>query len=488
MAPISFDPHASLSSPKHHDQASVALLHYPAPPEDEIHPSRWWKYGSHYPCFAWGFYCVAAAAAALAVSLVYCTVFRFSHAASAPRQAEISRPLKVLDKPLVILVSSDGFRWGYQWKVPTPNIDRLRLNGTEAEPGLIPVFPTLTFPNHYSIATGLYPAWHGIISNYFHYPVNGNTETFYMGNLDPKWWLGEPIWQTVTKAGLKAATFFWPGSEVVKGPWNCPPSLCRHYNGSVPYEDRVDTVLGYLDLPPWERPSFMSLYFESPDKPGHEVGPDAPQISEAIERIDAMIGRLLDGLEQRNVLEDVSIIMVGDHGMVGTCDKKLIYLHDLAPWISIPSSWIDSTSPVLAIRPPSDVDAKEVVKKMSEGLSSGKVENGNFLKVYLKEDLPERLHYSDSARIQPIIGLIAEAFKVEEKRSKAKECGGAHGYDNEFASMRTIFIGHGPRFAKGRKVPSFINVELYNVMTTILGIEAAPNNGSLSFVNSLLLP
>lgn len=398
----------------------------------------------------------------------------------------VARPLKKLKKNVVLLISSDGFRFGYQFKAPTPNIGRLIANGTEAEQGLIPVFPTLTFPNHYSIVTGLYPAYHGIINNHFVDPYTG--DVFSMASHESKWWLGEPLWETVVNHGLKAATYFWPGSEAKKGSWDCPAKFCRYYNGSVPFEERVDAVLKYFDMESSEMPVFMTLYFEDPDHQGHQVGPDDPQITDAVIRIDRMIGRLIDGLEKRGVFDDVNIIMVGDHGMVGTCDKKLIFLDDLADWIGIPASWVRSYSPLLAIRPDPGLSPSDVVEKMNEGLRSGKVENGKYLKVYLKEDLPGRLHYSASDRIPPLIGLIEEGFKVEQKRSRRKECGGAHGYDNAIFSMRTIFIGHGPHFRRGRKVPSFENVEIYNLVTSILNIQGAPNNGTRSFPNSILLP
>lgn len=309
-----------------------------------------------------------------------------------------------------------------------------------------------------------------------------------MASHEPHWWLGEPIWETAVNHGLVAATYFWPGSEVKKGKWDCPIKYCQHYNGSVPFEERVETVLNYFDLPSEEIPSFMTLYFEDPDHQGHQVGPDDPEITEAVANIDRMIGKVIKGLEKRGVFEDVSIIMVGDHGMVGTCDKKLIFVEDLASWIDIPKEWIQSYTPLLAIRPDASVDPKEVVEKMNEGLRSGKVKNGLKLTMYLKEDLPKRLHYTGSGRIPPIIGLLEEGFKVEQKTSKRQECGGAHGYDNAFFSMRTIFIGHGPQFARGKKIPSFENVEIYNTMASILKIQGASNNGTTSFASSLLLP
>ncbi|KAL2501348.1 Alkaline-phosphatase-like family protein [Forsythia ovata] len=424
---------------------------------------------------------------ALFAAIAFAFLF-FSSSSSSNSESinEVARPLTKLEHPVVLLISSDGFRFGYQFKTNTPNINRLIKNGTEAELGLIPVFPTLTFPNHYSIVTGLYPAYHGIINNYFTDP--DTNEDFTMGSHEPEWWLGEPLWETVVNQGLKASTYFWPGSEVHKGSWNCPKDYCMYYNSSVPFEERVDTVLKYFDLPSNDIPSFMTLYFEDPDHQGHQVGPDDPQITEAVANVDEMIGKLIRGLEERGVFDDVNIIMVGDHGMVGTCDKKLIFLDDLASWIEIPTEWVQYYTPLLAIRPSASYSPKDVVAKMNEGLKSGKVDNGQYLSIYLKEELPSRLHYAASDRIPPIIGLVEEGFKVEQKRSTRQECGGAHGYDNAFFSMRTIFIAHGPQFASGKKVPSFENVQIYNLVTSILNIQGAANNGTASFPQSIILP
>ena len=218
------------------------------------------------------------------------------------------------------------------------------------------------------------------------------------------------------------------------------------------------------------------------------MGPDDPSITDAVVHIDEMLGRLIAGLEARGMFEDVNIILVGDHGMVGTCDRKLVFLEELAPWIELKSDWVLSMTPLLAIRLPDGVSPSEVVAKMNEGLGSGKVKNGEYLKMYLKEELPTCLHYSESYGILPIIGLIGEGYKIEMKRSKRNECGGAHGYDNAFFSMRTIFVAHGPRFQGGRTVPSFENVEIYNVMASILNLKPAPNNGSASFPGTIPLP
>ncbi|CAM0909509.1 unnamed protein product [Alopecurus aequalis] len=423
--------------------------------------------------------------AALAVSTSYLLLFRSP--VSAPAAVSVSRSLSKLQKPVVLLISTDGFRFGYQYKAPNPHIRRLTANGTSAVEGLIPVFPTLSFPNHYSIITGLYPSSHGIISNFFSDPISG--DQFTIASLEPKWWLGEPLWVTAADQGVQAATFFWAGSEVKKGSWDCPDKYCRHYNASVPLEERVDAILGYFDLPADEMPQLLTLYFGAPDHVGPQFGPDSPAVTDAVEHIDEMMGRLIAGLEARGVFEDVNIIWVGDHGMAETCDQKLVVLDDLAPWIEVEAPWITGwLGSSLIIGPLDGVSPAEVVAKMNEGLGSGKVKNGEHLKVYLKEDLPSRLHYSENYRIQPIIGLVDEGYWVDMKRSDRKECGGMHGYDNAFFSMRSVFVAHGPRFERGKTVPSFENVEIYNVIASILNLRPASNNGSASFPGTVLLP
>ena len=275
-----------------------------------------------------------------------------------------------------------------------------------------------------------------------------------------------------------------------KGNWTCDPAYCHQYSKSVPYEERVDTVLGYVDLPKEIRPSLITLYFEAPDEPGHSTGPDAPQVTSAVARIDNMMGRLLAGLKQRRVLDDVTVIMVGDHGMVADCEDKMIFLEDImmSPGVSIPLDWVISYSPVLAIRPPADVDVVSLHRTISHVLASGNVKNAEFLQVYLKEQLPPRLHYSESPRIPPIIGLVGEGYTLAPSRTVKMTCGGNHGYDNMYLSMRTIFIAAGPQFAKGRRIPSFVNVELYQLITTILGLNPAANNATSSFAQTVLLP
>lgn len=248
-------------------------------------------------------------------------------------------------------------------------------------------------------------------------------------------------------------------------------------------------MLGYFDLPADEIPVFTAVYFSDPDSQGHVFGPDHAAITEAVAHLDDVLARLIEGLEKRGVFQEVHIVVVGDHGMAAVCDEKFVYLEDLKPWVDIPENWVQSKYQLLSIRPDKDnVNLEEVVLRMNKGLSSGKVENGQRLRVYLKEDLPKRLHYSDSDRVCPIIGIVEEGYTVEINRRKGLKCGGEHGYDNELFSMRSIFIGHGPRFEKGKKINSFVNVEIYNLLVNILGLNGASNDGSDSFANDVLLP
>ncbi|CAI5991688.1 unnamed protein product [Closterium sp. NIES-64] len=409
-------------------------------------------------------------------------------------------PTGALDgQPTVILVSFDGFRHGYHLKADTPNLNRMLAEGTFAEHGMLPVFPSLTFPSHHSMATGLLPASHGIIANKFRLPSN-HSDVFSPGNVDPRWWLGEPIWTTVNRQGLQAATVFWPGSDVSRPDWPCPSDYCLQYNESMPFEQRVDQVLAWLDLPAPLRPSFLSLYLEEPDESGHLGGPDTPLVAAAVKRVDGMLGRLLTGLDQRSMTNDVNLLLVSDHGMLATCKSRVISLEQFEPFIpGLSPAWIDFSYPLLGIflpqtdaqrRPGSAgqdfrMDAAAVVGAMRRAIEGGGIVNGEALKVYLREEFPAEFEFSGSDRIPAILALADEGYSVVYHHSSAWD-GGMHGYDNRLPSMRSIFMARGPRFASHRRIPTFRNTELYNVIRSILEIEPAPNNGffiSLSFIS-----
>ncbi|XP_066547715.1 ectonucleotide pyrophosphatase/phosphodiesterase family member 2 isoform X2 [Amia ocellicauda] len=371
--------------------------------------------------------------------------------------------------PPLIMVSIDGFRASYMKKGNTviPNIDKLRTCGTHS-PYMRPVYPTKTFPNLYTLATGLYPESHGIVGNSMHDPVfDANFNLRGREKLNHRWWGGQPIWITSVKQGVKAGTFFWP---VV-----------------IPLERRVMTILQWLNLPDSERPYVYAFHSEQPDSFGHRLGPLSNELNNPLKDIDKIIGQLMDGLKQMKLHRCVNVILVGDHGMEEAhCDRTEFlssYLQNVDDLILIPGSLgrIRSRSPNNSKYDPKAVVANLTCKKTEQ-----------HFKPYLKQNLPKRLHYANNRRIEDVHLLVERKWHVARKSTDGKKhpgkCSfyGDHGYDNKINSMQTIFLGYGPSFKYKTKVPAFENIELYNVMCDLLGLKPAPNNGTHGSLNHLL--
>lgn len=395
--------------------------------------------------------------------------------------ANETRTVQKIDKlePTVILISLDGFRWDYLEKVNTPNLDLLTANGVKAK-ALIPAFPTKTFPNHYTIATGLYPEKHGIIANKMYDPKFKST--FSLGNRssveDSHWWGGEPIWVTAEKQGQISATLFWPGSEApIKG---VRPTYWKKYDGNLAYNKRLQKVLDWLELPPEKRPRFIALYFEEPDTEGHKYGPESKQVKNAIRKVDRTLGQLIEALKQRKILEKVNIIITSDHGMTSINPNKVIFLDD---YINLNTVKIIDWSPVLALQP-RDGEKEKIYNALVNAHPQ--------LNVYYKEDIPERLHFRNHRRITPIIGIANEGWSISShdllNSLKLQFLRGSHGYDNQLSSMHGIFIASGPAFKKGLITEAFENIHIYNLITKILNLKPAPNDGNLDSVQILLKP
>jgi predicted AlkP superfamily pyrophosphatase or phosphodiesterase len=370
----------------------------------------------------------------------------------------------------VLLISLDGFRWDYIERFAPPNLTALAETGVRAK-ALIPVFPTKTFPNHYSIVTGLYPAEHGIISNNMYDP--DRDAWFSMRDReavsDPAWWGGEPIWVTAEKQGLITATYFWPGSE---GPIDgIQPTYWKEFDDQIPGHDRVAEVLGWLDLPEEQRPAFVSMYFSDVDNAGHEFGPDDPRTGEVIARVDGYLGALLEGLQERNLLESTNILVVSDHGIASRSPDRVVFLDD---YLESEDANVVDGSPVLALWPKAlDVDS---LYARLHGVH-------DHLQIYRRQEIPERFRFSNNPRIAPIIGIADEGWSIG-RRSRFQSrwySGGTHGYDNELSSMHGILIAYGPEFGSfGLQVelPAINSIHLYELMADIIGVTPAPNSGS----------
>lgn len=356
----------------------------------------------------------------------------------------------------------------------------LAKNGVRAK-WMIPAFPTKTFPNHYTIATGLYPEHHGIIENNIYdfgavFTLDNRSEV-----QNPRWWLGEPIWVTAEKQGQIAASYFFPGTETaIQG---VSPTFFREYNGKVPNALRVDTILAWLDLPAEKRPTLLTLYFSDVDDAGHEFSPDAEETRYAVLNVDENIGRLVDGLKRRKIFGKANLIIVSDHGMATVNRNNSIFLDDIFNLDK--TDKILWTGEIVQIFPKADEEAN-----IFQNLQA-KIKHAT---CWRKSEIPARLHYQTSPRIAPIVCSADEGWvltnhkRFEEWREKDELKGvrGAHGYDNALSSMRATFIAHGAAFKKGLMVEPFENVEIYNLMAKILNLKPARNDGNFENVKNIL--
>ncbi len=381
-------------------------------------------------------------------------------------------------EPTLILVSFDGCRYDYPDSSNTPALDKMEKRGIRAD-GIKTVFPSKTFPNHISIVTGLYPAHHGIISNRIFNDKTG--EWYKLSNGAPaqsKWYHGEPIWVTAERQGVKSATYFWPGSEAKIAGYR--PTYWKPYDGKVPYKDRVNQVLKWLDLPKKERPRFISLYFDEPDHSGHKYGPLSPESLKATERVDSQLAALWTGIEARNLEDVVNVIVVSDHGMTQLSRDSVIFLDD---YINMNDVKVIDWSPATAIRPlPGYEDAVYTALKGAHPK----------MHVYKKGHLPEKYHYNDNEFIQPIIAVADLHWTIAQRSyfnsHPKKATGGTHGYDPDYTDMNGILYAQGPAFKKGYHAPLIQNIHLYDLMCRILHIEPAQNDGEEEKTLELMRP
>ncbi len=382
--------------------------------------------------------------------------------------------------PTVILISFDGWRWDYDTKAPAPNLRSLMARGVRAE-SLIPSFPSTTFPNHYTIVTGLYPGHHGIIANVIRDPPTGRT--FRMTNprevRDPMWWGGEPLWVTAERQRQATAAMFWVGSDApIAG---MQPRYWKPYDERYPADARVDQVLQWLDLPAAERPRLITLYFEDTDTAGHADGPESSAVREAIRRADGYLGRLLRGLERRGLADAVNLVVVSDHGMAAVDTSRVVVLDD---YVSLDDLDVVDINPTLGLFPRAGKE-DAVYRALAKAHPR--------LSVYRKAQTPERWRYRDHPRIPPIVGVVDEGWQIARRSTfaaviagRVRPSGGQHGYDPMLMSMRGIFVAAGPAFRRGVTAPAFENVHIYHALARILGLTPAQNDGDPAVARSLL--
>jgi alkaline phosphatase D len=370
-----------------------------------------------------------------------------------------------LDKHYVVLVSLDGFRYDYPKLYGAKHLLAIGAHGASAPDGMIPAYPSLTFPNHYSLVTGLYPEHHGIVANSFYDP--SRNQTYSLRNLaavtDGSWYGGTPLWSLAEQQGMRSACFFWPGSEAKIAGFR--PSYYLHYSDTYPDEKRIDQVIAWLQLPPEQRPHFITLYYPNVDHQGHMHGPDSPEVRDAVHHIDDLMGELEQRLKATHL--PIDLIIVADHGMARvegdwiTLDKYA----DLSNFTTVGS----------LLYPKSEADAEHAYQQL-------KAAHAGFL-VYRRANVPAELHYRDNPREgDPIIvpqGPYLIRAHAPTTPSSAPMLQGEHGYD-PFAmpSMKAIFFAEGPDIRPATKLKPFENVNLYPMIVKILGLQSPTVDGS----------
>ena len=386
---------------------------------------------------------------------------------------------EAISKPYVILISADGFRYDYAEKYKAKNLLKIAENGVSAK-ALIPSFPTITFPNHWSLITGLYPAHHGLIDNYFY---DYKKEKFYaMSNKeaaeDGTWYGGTPLWSLAEKQAMLSASMMWVGSASDAG--GTRPTYYYHYHEKFSPEEKVEKVIKWLELPEDRRPHFISLYFPEVDGSGHRFGPDSEETEKAVQMVEGAVGSLVEKVKKLG-LKNVNFIFVADHGMIKV---------DLENPIDIPEILFDKTrfdfynaQTLLRVVVKNPEEVKSVYKELKKSKTAD-------YDVFLNKRFPKKLNFAlkDDRynRIGQII-LVPKAPKIFLEKEK-KTSSGKHGYSPyEVPEMKATFIASGPAFKQNKKIGEFQNVNVYPIVVDILKLKMTePIDGTQKVAKEIL--
>ncbi|MEE4258581.1 MAG: ectonucleotide pyrophosphatase/phosphodiesterase [Bacteroidales bacterium] len=376
------------------------------------------------------------------------------------------------DQPYLVVLSLDGFRWDYTHNAHTPTLDSLKAAGVVAE-SLKPSYPTKTFPNHYSMATGLYPDHHGLVDNNFH--ATDLDREYKMKNReaveDGTFYGGEPIWVTAEKQDVISATFFWVGSEAeIKG---VRPSFWYKYDWTIPFNDRIDSIVNWLSLPESKRPHLIMWYYSEPDHTGHEAGPESEETRLLIEELDTYLNDFFTQMRKLPVFDQLNFIITSDHGMNATSNDRTIAIEQIIDTNDI--EFIDGISP--------NVNIKVKEGRLEHVFTA--LQNTPNLEVWKHGELPERLHYGKNIRTHDIC-MVADPGWTFVNSKYPDAIAGAHGYDNDLKDMHAIFYASGPAFKSNYTHPTFENVNLYVLFAEILNITAVETDGNISNVEQML--
>ena len=374
----------------------------------------------------------------------------------------------------VVLVSLDGFRWDYAKRYGATHLLALGRHGVWAPEGMLPSFPSLTFPNHFTIVTGLYPEHHGLVANSFYdetkharYAISDSAAV-----TDGSWYSGVPLWSLAESQGMRSACFFWPGSEAKIAGFR--PTYYLHFDNKIDDNARIEQVLAWLALPPADRPHFITLYYSEPDHEGHEFGPDAPETKAAVLKVDGVVGKLKSGLDKTGLAID--LIVVSDHGMA----------KEQGDWINLDEfadlSGFDSAGPLLY--PKSDADAEHAYNQLKKASSQ--------FVVYRRANVPADLNYNQNPREGDPVVIATGPYAIRahgpaEGQQDHPPTAGMHGFDpHKMPEMKASFYAEGPDIVSGRTVRPFENVNIYPWIAHLLGLTAPKTDGSLNILAGTL--
>ncbi len=416
--------------------------------------------------------------------LLLCSVAAFSAgcATQPPARPAAQASAKPAPAPL-LLISIDGYRADYLQRGFSPTLASLAQDGVRAQT-MQPSFPSLTFPNHYTIVTGLRPDHHGLVNNTMFDPELGE---FSLSNrkagADGRWWAqGTPIWETAGRQGLKTATMFWPGSEAPIHDYR--PYHWLPYDGSMTPDQRVDQILSWLDAPTGERPTFLTLYFDDVDHAGHSFGPDAKQVNEAIAKVDEALARLVDGLKKRGLFDRINLIVVSDHGMAGVPAKHSVMVNKLIPLDRVQ---VVSLGVLAGFNAKPGYDFAKIEAKLEKPQKH--------MQCWDKTRIPARFAYGSNPRVPQLVCLADVGWRItttDYVAKKLKNGGklslGEHGYDNTDPTMQALFVAHGPAFRQGETLPAISNVDVYPLMTRLLNVTPVKNDGNYDEIKGALKP
>lgn len=366
----------------------------------------------------------------------------------------------VLKKPYVIMVSIDGFRHDYIDMYKPAFLSSMIGKGIKAK-SLTSVFPSKTFPNHYSLATGLYAGNHGLVANRFYDPEW--KEEYRLGNskvtTDGKWYGGSPLWLSVRDQGMMSSSFFWVGSDAnIHGNY---PNYYVPYDGGVSNERRVDQIIDWLNLPEKTRPHYLTLYFSDVDSAGHRYGPRSDKVKEAVLKVDSHLKDLYEKVQSLGLT--VNFVIVSDHGMMTVDNKRKVYLSE---YIDPDKAMFQERGPITLIYMKDKKDLKTYKKKLSKVPHT---------KVFERSELPNKYHYKQSPRAGDLILLAdAGAYIYPEKKKPIAESDstfGTHGYDPLVPQMGGLFLAFGPNIPAKGVIPSFRNIHVYPFVMKLLKLE-----------------